>query len=355
MKKISTDSGQTDLARIIDAAANRAREAMRVLEDYCRFVLEDAFLSGQLKNLRHDLAQSLSPRQDLLEARDTQGDVGKDLTAPGEQHRGSIQVVVQANCKRLQEALRTLEEFAKIQSPHLGAAMERLRYQSYTLEKALILGAQSRQRLAEVRLCILISESDCRSSLEWTIKEAAAGGAGMIQLREKSLSDGKFLERARQVRRWTREAGVLFIVNDRPDIARLAEADGVQLGQDDLPVKEARHILGPDHLIGVSTHTLEQVRQAILDAANYIGVGPTFQSATKEFGEFPGLDFVNHVMRETSLPAFVIGGVSLDNIEKIITSGGRRIALGQAICQSSDPRRTAEKLLLALPSLLSSA
>ena len=361
MKHEPTGNEQVDLARIADAAANRAREALRVLEDYCRFVLDDSFLSGELKSLRHDLAESLAPCQHFLEARDTQRDVGVNLTASGEQDRQSLQAVVQANCKRLQEALRTLEEFGKIQSPELGTTVEQLRYRSYTLEKALILGAQSRQRLAEVRLCVLVSGSACgepgcasgepgcvsapRPILEWTIKEAAAGGAGMIQLREKSLSDREFLERARKVRRWTREADVLCIVNDRPDIARLAEADGVHLGQDDLPVREARRILGPDLVIGVSTHNLDQVRQAILDGANYIGIGPTFPSATKEFGEFPGLDLVSRVMRETTLPAFVIGGVSQENIEKVTAAGGQRIAVGQAICQSPDPRRAAEELV----------
>jgi len=339
---------RVDLARIVDAAANRAREALRVLEDYCRFVLDDAFLSGELKNLRHDLAESLTPCQHLLEARDTQGDVGVNLTASGEQDRQSLQAVVQANCKRLQEALRTLEEFGKIQSPELGTTVEQLRYRSYTLEKALILGAQSRQRLVEVRLCVLVSGSACRAALEWTIKEAAAGGAGMVQLREKSLSDREYLERARQVRRWTREAGVLFIVNDRPDIARLAEADGVHLGQNDLPLKEARRILGPDFLNGISTHGLDQVPQAILDGANYIGIGPTFPSGTKEFSEFPGLDLVSRVMRETTLPTFVIGGVSQENIEKITAAGGQRIAVGQAICQSPDTRGAAEELVRVL-------
>jgi len=357
VKHEPTGNEQVDLARIVDAASNRAREALRVLEDYCRFVLDDAFLSGELKNLRHNLAESLAPWRHLLEARDTQRDVGVNLTACGEQDRQSLPAVVQANCKRLQEALRTLEEFGKVQSPDLGKIVEQLRYRSYTLEKALILGDQSRQRLAEVRLCVLVSgsargEPDCasarRPALEWTIKEAAAGGAGMIQLREKSLSDQEFLERARQVRRWTRKAGVLCIVNDRPDIARLAEADGVHLGQNDLPVKEARRILGPDLLIGLSTHNLDQVRQAILDGANYIGIGPTFPSATKEFGEFPGLDLVSRVMRETSLPAFVIGGVSQENIEKIIAAGGQRIAVAQAICQSLNPRHAAEELVRVL-------
>src|SRR5205807_8984108 len=113
--------------------------------------------------------------------------------------------------------------------------------------------------------------------------EAAAGGADVFQLREKDLPDGRLLERARDVRRWTREVGALFIVNDRPDVARLAEADGVHLGQGDMPVKDARRILGPDALIGVSTHDLDQLRQAVLDGAGYVGVGPTFPSQTKQF------------------------------------------------------------------------
>src|SRR5207249_3555462 len=102
-----------------------------------------------------------------------------------------------------------------------------------------------------------------------------AGGTTMFQLREKNLTDQALLERARSVRRWTRQAGALFLVNDRPDIARLAEADGVHLGQDDLSVKDARRIVGPDLLIGVSTHDLDQVRRAILDGASYLGIGPT--------------------------------------------------------------------------------
>src|SRR5204862_4332083 len=129
-------------------------------------------------------------------------------------------------------------------------------------------------------------------ALDWTIREAAAGGADVFQLREKSLTDRDLLERARDVRRWTRETGTLFIVNDRPDIARLVEADGVHLGQDDMSVKEARRILGPQAIIGVSTHSLRDLRRAIEDGASYLGVGPTFPSGTKEFDQFAGLEFI---------------------------------------------------------------
>src|SRR5205085_7136644 len=125
------------------------------------------------------------------------------------------------------------------------------------------LGADARERLADARLYVLLSAGGCRAALDWTIAEAADGGAQVFQLREKQLGDRELLERARDVRRWTRKAGVLFIVNDRPDVARLAEADGVHLGQDDLPVREARRVLGPVALVGVSTHTIEQVRHAV--------------------------------------------------------------------------------------------
>jgi thiamine-phosphate pyrophosphorylase len=337
---------QVDTARILDACANRAREALRVIEDYCRFTLDDRFLSRQLKQLRHDLAGTLAilPSGLLLKARETLRDVGTRTSTPGEQQRVSLLAVVQANLKRLQEALRSLEEYGKLRSPNLGLAVEQLRYRSYTLERAIVLGSSARQRLADARLCVLVTGARCTAALDWTIQEAAAGGAHLIQLREKQLPDRVLLERARQVRDWTRKANVLFILNDRPDLARLAEADGVHLGQDDLSVKDARRIVGSDALIGVSTHDLEQVRQAVLDGASYIGIGPTFASDTKPFTEFPGLEFVRQATTETSLPAFVIGGVKRETMAAAVAAGARRVAVSQAICQTEDPRAAAAEL-----------
>jgi thiamine-phosphate pyrophosphorylase len=326
-------------ARLMDASANRAREALRVVEDYCRFVLDDRFLSGELKRLRHDLTETLNelPLTKLLEGRETLRDVGTTLATDQEQRRDSLAAVVQANLKRLQEALRSLEEYGKLRSPELGQRLEALRYRSYTLERALLLGTTARERLADARLYLLVTAAHCALGLGRTIREAMEGGVQVIQLREKNLADRELLARAREVRRLTRDAGVLFIMNDRPDIARLAEADGVHVGQDELPVKEARQILGPDALIGISTHNLDQVRQAVLDGASYLGVGPTFPSATKSFADFPGLEFVRQAMAETALPAFVIGGVALQNLEAALAAGARRVAVSHAICQSETP------------------
>jgi thiamine-phosphate pyrophosphorylase len=341
---------QIDTARILDAAANRAREALRVIEDYCRFALDDAFLSGELKRLRHDLAAALAtvPAGRLLEARETLRDVGTVISTEREGQRRSPREVAQANLKRLQEALRTLEEFGKLYGPDLGQGVEALRYRSYTLERAILAGTDARQRLADARLYVLLTRSRCAAALDWTIREAAAGGATVFQLREKGRGDRELLELARDVRRWTREAGALFLVNDRPDVARLAEADGVHLGQDDMPVKEARRILGPDTLIGVSTHDVAQLRQAILDGASYVGVGPTFASGTKEFAELAGLDFVRRASAETSLPAFVIGGVTAATICQAVAAGARRVAVSQAVCEADDPQTVAAQLLHAL-------
>jgi thiamine-phosphate pyrophosphorylase len=341
---------QVRAARILDASANRAREALRVVEDYCRFVLDDSFLTGELKTLRHSLTEILGslPLNSLLANRETLRDVGTELTTPREQERHSLRAVVQANLKRLQEALRSLEEYGKLHHASVGQALEKLRYRSYTLEKAIIPRGSAQQRLAETRLYFLAGTCNCAASLSWTIQEAAEGGVQIFQLREKDLSDRELLGLARKVRHWTSNAGLLFIMNDRPDLARLAEADGVHLGQDDMSVKEARLILGPEALIGVSTHSVQQVRQAILDGADYLGVGPTFPSRTKDFAALAGLDLVRQAKAETSLPAFVLGGVHLDNLPEALAAGARRVAVSHVLGQAKDPRAVAQQFRLHL-------
>jgi thiamine-phosphate pyrophosphorylase len=344
------DTERIDLARILDASANRAREGLRVAEDYCRFVLDDVLLCGELKRLRHDLAEALTLLPPgLLEARETQRDVGVETTTEAEWERASPAQTAQINLKRLQEALRSLEEYGKIHAPTFAAAVEGLRYRSYTVERVLALGESARRRLADARLYVLLSVSQCAAAVDWTIAEAAAGGADVIQLREKGVSDRVLLERAVRAAAAARKAGVLFIVNDRPDVARLVGADGVHLGQDDMPVKEARRILGPDALVGVSTHNVEQLRRAVLDGASYVGVGPVFPSATKQFDDMAGLEYVRSALHETTLPAFVIGGVNRETIVHAVAAGARRVAVSAAVAAADDPRQAAAELRALLP------
>jgi len=338
----------TETARVLDANLNRAREAARVVEDHCRFVLDDRLLTGELKALRHALAAAAKrvPSEALVAARNTPGDVGAELTAGNEYARRSPGEVAVVNLKRLQESLRSLEEYVKLLSPELGREFEALRYRTYTLESAII--GRGRNRLGDAKLYVILSGADCAIGLDATIAGAAQGGTAIVQLREKGLSDRELLARARDVRRCTRSAGVLFIVNDRPDIARLADADGVHLGQDDLSVTDARRIAGPDLLVGVSTHDLEQVRSAVLAGADYLGIGPVFPSMTKEFNRFPGLDFVRAAVEATSLPVFALGGISADNIAKVVAAGASRVAVTRAVAGASDPARAAGELRAAL-------
>lgn len=337
-------------ARVVDVCFNRAREAARVLEDYCRFALDDRFLTEQVKGVRHALGAAALrvPQHLLLAARDTRADVGTSVTAAGEYDRTTLAQVAVANLKRLQESLRSLEEFGKLFGPELGREVEALRYRAYTLERAVASVGRNRERLADAKLYVLLTAAQCAASLDWTIAQAAAGGAGIIQLREKNLSDRELVSRARDVRRWTEKAGVLFIVNDRPDVARLVGADGVHLGQDDMTVADARRVVGPDALIGVSTHTVEQVRGAVLDGADYIGIGPVFPSKTKAFDDFPGLQFVQAATAETSLPAFALGGIGPDNLGQVVAAGARRVAVSSAVAAADEPEHAARLLRAGL-------
>ncbi len=353
---------KTDLLRMLDAAANRAREGIRVAEDFARFTLNDVYLTSELKRLRHELTDALRclPAEALLAARDTEQDVGTGVTTDQERQRTTPAELVRANFKRVQEALRTLEECAKRASElydelsagvltndllQLSTRLKRLRYEAYTLEKAVLLTHRARQKLRDQRLYLLVTASACRAGLETVVKESLAAGVGLIQLREKQRSDRELLTLARQLRQWTRQAGALLVINDRPDIALLVDADGVHVGQDDLSVYEARRIVGPDRLVGVSTHSLQQAHRAVRDGADYIGVGPVFPSRTKQFDELAGLELVRQVAGEIGLPWFAIGGIDVENVERVQEAGATRVAVSSAVCQASSPRDAARRLL----------
>jgi thiamine-phosphate pyrophosphorylase len=342
----SSPADHTATLRILDAAANRAREGLRVLEDYARFALDDAHLTRRLKECRHALREALAafPAEALLRSRETQSDVGTTISTPAETVRVSPADVAQAAGKRTQEALRSLEEFGKILSTTAAMRLERLRYELYTLEKGLALTAFNRRELADRRLYLLATEALCPHGLGPAVRAALAAGATIVQLREKEMPERRLVELGRRVRAWTRETDALFIMNDRADLAVATDADGVHVGQDELPVKEARAIIGSHRLVGVSTHTLEQARRAVLDGADYLGVGPVFPSATKSFDSLAGLELVREVAAEISLPWFAIGGINVENVSAVLEAGATRIAVSHAILSAEDPGAVASTL-----------
>ncbi len=343
---------RTGLWRAFDASANRAREALRVVEDYARFVLDDRHLTGLLKESRHELTAVLAaaPNEVRLACRETQADVGTGLSTSAEQTRLDGASVLAANFARLSESLRSLEEYGKVLLPaEAPPRIEQLRYRVYTLERAVAVTRASLERLRAARLYALIDGRSSPDELAALVRALASAGVHVIQLRDKRLADRELLARARLAADLTRGTGTLFIMNDRPDLAVLARADGVHVGQSELSVKEARAIVGPGLLVGVSTHAIEEARAAVIDGADYLGVGPTFPSGTKSFERFPGLEYVKAVSSEIRLPAFAIGGITAANLPQVIAAGGRRVAVSGAIASAADPAGAARELLALLP------
>jgi len=168
-------------------------------------------------------------------------------------------------------------------------------------------------KFGTVELYVLLTEALCRGDWYETAEAALAGGARAIQLREKQLTDAELLDRARRIRELCERHEALLIVNDRPDIALAAGAHGVRRGQCDLPVREARRILGDECLIAVSTHTVEQAKAALADLPDYIAVGPMFASLTKPQDHIAGPETLAAVRRLTSLPLVAIGGITVEN------------------------------------------
>ncbi len=346
-------SESVDLARILDASANRAREGLRVVEDYVRFALDDPALTRRLKDARHRLAHALRglPITDLLASRDTRGDIGTHITLPSESSRENPIAVLAANFKRTGEALRSLEEYAKLVDPWLPGRFEGLRYDTYILEKLVLTAATSHETLANARLYVLVGGLPTPGDLRFVVEEALAGGAQVIQLREKGMPDRELLRLARDVRIMTAQARARFILNDRPDLARLAGADGVHLGQDDLAARDARRILGPKPLLGISTHEPAQIDQALLDGAGYLGVGPVFPGETKDFDAYAGLAFVQEAAERTTLPWFAIGGINEQNLDEVLDAGASRVAVSAAVVRAPSPRRAAAALRARLDAL----
>jgi len=337
------------VARLLDACANRAREGLRVVEDHTRFCRNSLTLTRWLKELRHGLRDALDllPRDLIrtgLATRDVPGDVGTTFSTMNEMSRTSASSVAIANLKRVQESLRSLEEYSKLFSAEAAARFETLRYSSYGVEKLLAYPENRTARLAQSCLYMLVTASKCALGLEKTVCGALDGGVDIIQSREKNYPDREWLADLVRLRRWTEDAGALLVVNDRADLALASGADGVHVGQDDMPVSTCRSLLGNRGLVGMSTHSRLQMKQAISLGADMIGVGPVFPSGTKSFDEFPGLDLVREAVSEQEFPWFALGGIHSGNLPLVCQAGATRVAVSGAILVSEYPATVAREL-----------
>lgn len=203
-------------------------------------------------------------------------------------------------------------------------------------------------RLAACRLYLVTDSEPIGGDLDRFLAEVLDAGVQMVQLREKQMEAGPLLRIARLVRKRTAAAGALFIINDRVDVAMAAGADGVHLGQQDLPAAEARRQAGDELLIGLSTHSVSQLDSAMASPADYCAVGPVFATPTKPGRPAVGLDLVRAAAGRTAKPVFAIGGIDTTNVAEVLDAGARRVSVVRALTQSEDPGAAARELRKAL-------
>jgi thiamine-phosphate pyrophosphorylase len=204
---------------------------------------------------------------------------------------------------------------------------------------------ERRQRLLAARL-YLVCDDRPREFLEGALR----GGVDVVQLRIKHVSDEQIRSTARKFERVCAAHGALFILNDRPDLALAVGADGVHVGQDDMPSRKAREVIGADLLLGLSTHTPEQIDQAADLPVDYIGVGPVHETPTKPGRPAVGVDVVRYATGHATVPFFAIGGITAANAGAVRAAGADRIAVVRALTEARDPEGAAHELLGAIGS-----
>ncbi len=332
--------------RIIDANFNRAREALRVVEDFCRFHLTSAPLTTCAKQLRHELSAAIArlDPSELITSRDSITDVGAGKTVDNQLLRSNLRDCFTAACKRLTESLRTLAETTQTLNPELAQTIEKLRFSAYTLEKNIILLSDTTEKFKSVRLYVIITTPADVLSLT---KKCLTGGADCIQLRAKDIDDDKLSALALEFTKACKNTNVLSIINDRVDIAVATGADGVHLGQNDLPLEQARKLQLTPLIIGKSTHCLEQLHAACEELPTYVSLGPVFSTGTKPTAEPVGLDYVKkgtEVLANTGIAHVAIGGITLDNVEDVLKAGAKAIAVCSAVTEADKPTDACRKL-----------
>ena len=351
---------QRAIERLLDANLDRAREGLRVIEDWCRFGLARPDLVSRTKDFRQRLGRCHQAYYKL--ARHTATDPAAGMAHGAQAERQGAAAVVAANCGRVQEALRVLEEFGRALPGPLAGEAAAIRYGLYDLEVDVLRAAAGpgwrRELLQQCQLYLVTSPV---ANLEAVVAAALGAGVRLVQYRAKAdapagdapaggpaITDQQRLADARALRELCARHGALFLVNDRLDLALAVDADGVHLGQDDLPPAIARSLLGPDRLIGRSTNRIEQLHQAVADGCDYVGVGPVNATPTKPGRDPVGLEYVRQAAAASPIPFFAIGGIDATTLDGALAAGASRVAVVRAITHAADPGAASAALLARL-------
>ncbi len=331
------------IAQLIDANLDRAREGLRVMEDWCRFGLKRSDFSIQIKDWRQQLG--VHHHNIYRKARITSTDPAMGVSHPLQKVRSTPQAVFIANSSRVQEALRVIEEFTRITDPKLCEIATKIRYETYEIEIKVLNATEGINKRQTLKDCSLYLITTNTRDLEDIVLQSLKAGIKIVQYREKVLHDKEKVSQAKRLASLCKKYNSLFIVNDRIDIALAVDADGIHLGQEDIPPITARKILGADKIIGRSTHCIEDIKNAEVEGCDYIGIGSIFSSKTKTRLNPIGINYLKKGLNETLLPAFAIGGINSSNINELNKINNLRIAVSDAIINSTNPFLTTQELL----------
>jgi len=332
--------------RVVDASVNRAAEGLRAAEEVLRFCgCADGFRA--LKSLRHKLRQIFAPlRNRLLAARDTLSDPGRTTSAEGEFQRKDISTVFVANITRAQEALRVLEETAKVYSPDAAREIEKIRFEVYRIDKKYGGRLLGRAVLQNARLYVVCSRGGDEAV---RIADAVAGVADLFQLRLKGVGGREHLRVACACKEALAGSGTLFVVNDRPDVALLSGADGVHLGAQDIPPDEARGMFSG--VVGATVHSKDDLKAALSAGVDYVGVGAFYPTETKKDARVQGSTLAE-MMDGVDVVWVGRGGIAEERVEEWVERGVERVAVGEGIGGAEDvggaARRIKDRLLQLL-------
>ncbi|MFC2060329.1 thiamine phosphate synthase [Chloroflexota bacterium] len=345
-----TSSESKQILRIIDVALNRIGEGLRFLEDVARLILNDATLTQQLKTMRHDTVRGdWSFNQQLIEARNSAGDIGINIEARGEGKHRELPITIVANARRVQESLRTLEELAKSPgtTPKLDSEkFKQARFNLYTIEQNLLSKLIRQDKAKHISGLYAIIDTQAlqgRDHIE-AANQVINGGARVIQLRDKNQDKKELLPVAQRLKDLCVERNVLFIMNDYLDLALAVDADGLHVGPTDLPTGVARKLLPVDKILGCSTNTVDQAITVTSEGADYIGVGAMYATISKESTRVVGLERLRQIRQVTPLPLVAIGGITEDNVTEVIAAGADSVAIISAVLQAEAPEEAARQI-----------
>lgn len=327
--------------RVIDSNVNRVSEGIRVLEDISRFVLEESDITTELRETRHWIRKLLNKIDDkMISARDSVSDIGRDISGKSKiDSKKDIKQLLVSNFKRVEEGLRSIEESLKIPDHYQASKkVENLRFRIYDIEKRLMGIFNKPEFPGGIYGLTAEKFSNGRCNID-VAEKMIQGGVSILQYREKHTKKefAEMYKECREIRKMTSENDVLFIINDYIELAIMAGADGVHIGQDDYPVEEVQKRLPQNMILGLSTHSPQQAQAALEAGVDYIGVGPIFSTNTKEnVCDAVGLEYLEWVNNNLDLPYVAIGGIKEHNLKQVVDRGAKTVAMVTEIVSSID-------------------